>query len=302
MTQHADEKAVIADQQPVEESDQGYVILATAEGEKILVRDGDIVGRTAVGRELLGPFAEISRRHAQFICQEECWSIIDLNSSNGTFLDGHRLPAQQPTPFATGQRIDLTPALPLRVMIVKPELESAAEIEDPNRRTLTILFADVKGSVDFFQERGTLIAKNWIFRLFQMLTEIIEEHGGTHLKNIGDALLAIFEEPRSAAKAAVKMQRVVWAHNQIADPADHYFLRIGMSMGSVLFENNDVFGNAVNIASRVQDLAPPERIYITDALRQHLAPVDHPHLRSIGHIQLKGVKATTEVFEILPAR
>ncbi len=302
MSEYPEDKTLVAPLR--EQKEEGVVILETADGKHFSVRDGDVAGRAEIGRDVLEPYVEVSRRQAQFLCRGEHWFVIDLKSSNGTFIDGQKIAPNRPTPFADGQRIGFSAVLGLTARIVKPapvKTTIVTEPVDPNRRTLVILFADVKGSVDFFQERGTIIGKNWIFKLFRMLTAIIEEHGGTHLKDIGDAMLAIFDDPHPAAMAAVKMQQVIREYNLAADASERYYLRIGMNMGSVLFENNDIFGNAVNIASRVQDIAPPERIYITGTLRQNLGQADQLQVRPVGRKQLKGVKSTTEIFEILPA-
>lgn len=278
------------------------LVLSLPDGSSFSVTDGDVVGRAGIGRDQLSAFTEVSRRHARFLTQDGRWFIVDLGAVNGTFLEGEKLPAQQPIPLDHGQTVGLSRGVCLTTAIEKTQLQQTTTTEepvDPNRRTLVILFADIKGSVDFFQEHGTVVARNWIFKLFGMLTKIIEENGGTHLKNIGDAILAVFSDPHAAALAAIKMQRVVRAHNLLVDATDHYFLRIGMNKGSVLFENNDVFGNAVNIASRVQDLAPPECIYITATLHDKLTTDSQITMRPIGRKELKGVKKPTDIYEIL---
>lgn len=298
-----DDKTILAPLlQPTMVGGQSSLTLAACDGRCFSVRDSEVVGRSQIGQEVLEPHVEVSRRHAQFFFRENGWFVVDLNSSNGTFLDGQKIPPKQPTRFTDGQQIGLSRILGFTVKIIQPTATTPdiTEPDHPNRRNLIMLFADIKGSVDFFQEQGTVVAKNWIAKLFRMLTEIITEHGGSHLKDIGDALLAIFDEPQAAVLAAVKMQSIIREHNRGADPSEHYFLRIGMNMGSVLFENNDVFGNAVNIASRVQNLAPPERIYITETLCRKLEKSHQFQLRRVGAKALKGVKTTTEIYEIVP--
>ncbi len=66
-------------------------------------------------------------------------------------------------------------------------------------------------------------------------------------------------------------------------------------------ENRDVFGNAVNIASRVQAVAPPEHIYITQRLYDEVKGDKEMQFRFIGHEQLKGVKDKTPIYEIVCA-
>lgn len=279
-----------------------WILLTTAEGASFAVRDNDIVGRTGVGHELLNPHEEISRKHAQFVRKRDEWFIIDLSSSNGTFLDGRKISPKILTPIRNGQQLGFSPVLSVTVQFEgqQPAPATVADIEgDENRQTLVILFADIKGSVDFFQEMGTLVARNWILKLFRMLTSIIAIHEGKHLKNIGDAILAVFPDPCEAAKAAREMQSIIHEYNKSVDSSQAYSIRIGLNLGSVLFENNDIFGNAVNIASRVQDLTPPGRIFIT---RELFEAINHdPDIVTafIGDEVLKGVRHPTGIYEII---
>ena len=283
------------------------ITLASSEGRTVSVRNGDVVGRTAVGREVLEVHEEVSRHHAQFVLSAGAWFIVDLCSSNGTFLEGERIPPQQRIRIRNGQRVMLSPVFQAALQIREsPEEESRPASEhaeaggrDSSRKTVVILFADLKGSVDFFQERGTIVARNWIMKLYRMLSLIINRRRGMHIKNIGDAILAAFDDPHEAAKAAVEMQADLRAHNRTADEAGQYLLRIGMNMGPVLFEDHDIFGNAVNIASRVQALAPPERIFITARLYEAIREDRDVQCCFVGLEQLKGVKEKTGIYEIL---
>jgi class 3 adenylate cyclase len=289
-------------------SHEGGVTLASLDGRIIEVRDGDVVGRTAVGREVLDIHEEISRRHAQFVKDEGAWFVVDLNSSNGTFLEGEQIPSRERVPIRNGQHLMISPVFQATVWIAETEKEKMvlpSRNEEPehmqnHRQTMVILFADLKGSVDFFQEKGTIVARNWIVNLYRMLSSIISSHRGTHLKNIGDAILAVFDDPHEAAKAALKMQADLREHNRSADEtAGRYYIRIGMNMGTVLFEDHDVFGNSVNIASRVQAIAPPEHIFITEHLYEVIKDDKDIQFRFVGHEQLKGVKDKTGIYEII---
>jgi class 3 adenylate cyclase len=286
---------------------EGLLILASPDGRTIEVRDGDVVGRTVVGKEVLDIHEEISRRHAQFVRNEGTWFVIDLHSSNGTFLDGKRITPQERIPLRNGQQISMSPVFMATVRMKETAIEEVAlpshhdgaEQKQPSRKTMIILFADLKGSVDFFQEKGTIVAQKWILNLYRLLASIISTHRGEHLKNIGDAILAVFDDPHEAARAALEMQADMRRHNSKADKTGEYYLRIGMNMGTVILENRDVFGNAVNIASRVQAVAPPEHIYITQRLYDEVKDDKDMQFRFISHEQLKGVKDKTPIYEIV---
>ncbi len=286
-------------------SKEDLLILSSADGRAIEVRDGDVVGRTVVGKEMLDIHEEVSRRHAQFIRKQGTWFVIDLNSSNGTFIDGKRLIANERIPLRNGQQIRISPVFLATVTLKDGAIKElagrpvdAGPEAQHGRRTMIILFGDLKGSVDFFQEKGTIVAQKWILNLYRLLASIINAHHGEHLKNIGDAILAVFDDPHEAVKAALEMQADLLRHNTRGEDVGQYHLRIGMNMGTVILENHDVFGNAVNIASRVQAIAPPDHIYITQRLYDEIKSDQKIRFRFIGDEQLKGVKEKTPVYEI----
>lgn len=287
-------------------ADEPYLVLTTVDGASCVVKNGDIVGRTAVGHEFLGNFPQISRHQVKFVHKYQQWFVVDLNSRNGTFLDDLKLFQQVLTPVRNGERLHFSSVCTCFVSIQTspPLIANAHEDEksDDERKTLVVLFADIKGSVDFFQEMGTIIAHDWIYKLFRMLTAIIQQHQGVHIKNIGDAILTVFADPAGAVRAATKMQSAIADHNRCVDFSQAYSLRIGMNIGRVLYTDNDIFGNAVNIASRVQDMTPPGCIYITGEL--WLAVCQHADIttRFIGNQVLKGVRNTMAIHEVVLAR
>ena len=279
--------------------------LISPDGRAIEVRDGDVVGRTAVGKEVLDIHEEISRRHVQFVRSEGLWFVTDLGSSNGTFLDGNRISPRERVRLRNGQKISISPVFQAAVRMKEtgevslPSQDEGDERGQPNRKMMVVLFADLKGSVDFFQEKGTIVAQKWIVNLYRLLSSIVHAHHGEHIKNIGDAILAVFDDPHEAAKAALEMQTDIRRHNSKADNMGQYYLRIGMNMGNVLVENRDVFGNAVNIAARVQAVAPPEHIYVTQRLYDEVKGDQGIEFRLISNEQLKGVREKTTLYEIM---
>lgn len=283
-----------------ERGNTDVIRLVCPDGRIVEISNGDVVGRNAAGKEVFEKQEEISRRHAQFFKKEGRWFIVDLNSSNGTFLEGKKIQPKEMVPIGNGETLKFSPAF--QVVADIPDTEEGKTACIPlgadGRRTMVVLFADLKGSVDFFQEKGTIVARNWIVNLYRMLSSIISAHKGKHLKNIGDAILAVFDDPCEAARAAVEMQGDLKKHNDGAGEADRYYLRIGMNIGNVLFENNDVFGNAVNIASRVQAIAPPERIFITSQLFSLIKDEEGMQFGFIGDKQLKGVRELTGIYEV----
>jgi class 3 adenylate cyclase len=280
-------------------------LLRTPDGGEHRVAPGDVVGRDMEG----GIFADvetISRRHAEFLFKGGAWFLQDLGSANGTYLEGVKLPPRTPVPLRAGQTIHLSPGFEAAVEAVPspPETPPCAA-DDDGREQAFVMFVDLKGSTEYFQDMGTIVASKWILNFYNMLSAIVAKHEGRHIKNIGDAILAVFKDPVKSVRAALAMQRTIANHNATTDAANHYCLRIAINGGKVLFENNDVFGNAVNIASRLQNATPSGSIYMTDSLRAVIGeavesgalPVEVLHVRDE---RFRGVRGETGVYEIVP--
>lgn len=70
-----------------------YLILKTHAGIDIKVKDGDMIGRDAVGQEILSAFKTVSREHVKITCEDGKWFMEDLDSTNGTYINGNRIPS-----------------------------------------------------------------------------------------------------------------------------------------------------------------------------------------------------------------
>lgn len=130
-------------------------------------------------------------------------------------------------------------------------------------RKVAVVFSDIVGSTRFFEEFGDVAGLVYVHTCIDMLSPIAEKHGGTICKTIGDALMTYFEDPVSAVRAGVEMQRTLEAYNSHQQEQERIHIRIGMNYGPGMIKDKDVFGDAVNVAARVQTLAKPDCIYVS---------------------------------------
>src|SRR5215813_14039395 len=134
------------------------------------------------------------------------------------------------------------------------------------RKAMTILFSDIKGSTQFAEKRGDVEYMAMIDRHNRILFPVIEAEGGLIVKTIGDAILAKFDDPASAVKAAAEMQRALAKDGEGREAIDQICIRIGLHQGMGLVKDNDVFGDVVNAASHVEHQAQAGQVLITDTL------------------------------------
>ena len=159
--------------------------------------------------------------------------------------------------------------------------------------SLTFLFTDLKGSTELYERVGDLVAYDMVRAHFRVLNEIVAAEAGAVVKTIGDAVMATFPTPSRAVAAALRMRRAMAELNQDLQ------LKIGIHEGPCLAvslnERQDYFGQTVNIASRVQNLATSQSIYVTGAVVENadasrlletsgIRPIAQDHaLRGIAH-------------------
>ncbi|MEO7394442.1 MAG: adenylate/guanylate cyclase domain-containing protein, partial [Chitinophagaceae bacterium] len=162
-----------------------------------------------------------------------------------------------------------------------------------SRQLAAIMFTDIVGYTAMMgnneQKAFELLRKNR-----EIQKPIIEEFGGQWIKELGDGVMASFSAASNAVYAAVKIQEACF-HSKAFE------LRIGIHQGEVVFENGDVFGDAVNIASRLQALAPPAGIYVSESVHRNIANKNDIRSEFLRIENLKNVKEPIQVYKIFSA-
>ncbi|MGB5007148.1 MAG: adenylate/guanylate cyclase domain-containing protein [Ferruginibacter sp.] len=162
-----------------------------------------------------------------------------------------------------------------------------------SRQLAAIMFTDIVGYTALMgnneQKAFELLRKNR-----EIQKPIIEEFGGRWIKELGDGVMASFPAVSNAVYAAIKIQEA--CHHDGA-----FELRIGIHQGEVVFENDDIFGDPVNIASRLQSLAPPAGIYVSESVQRDLRNKNEIRSEFVREETLKNVKEPIRVYKIFSA-
>lgn len=172
-------------------------------------------------------------------------------------------------------------------------------------KDIALLFTDLKGSTALYDRIGDLNAFALVQQHFEQLQGVTTRHHGAIIKTIGDAIMAAFLDPADAVEAAIDMRREIAAFNQ-RQPDKALILKIGVHKGAAiavtLNERLDYFGQTVNIAARVQNLADSDEIFVSRdvydsaKVQEKLAPFAvEPR-----DAQLRGVAQNVEVFCVAP--
>lgn len=139
-------------------------------------------------------------------------------------------------------------------------------------KRLALLFSDLQGSTALYERIGDLAAFDLVRRHFGELREVIVANRGALVKTIGDAVMASFIDPVDALQAALAIRRRIEVLNEGAESSQLVLkmgLHYGASLAVTLNDRLDYFGQTVNIAARVQGLAGPDEIVVTEDVLAH---------------------------------
>jgi len=151
----------------------------------------------------------------------------------------------------------------------------------------TVVFADLTGSTRVFEAMGNARATETVTRLTQWIGGVCESHGGRVVKSLGDGVFAVFGNGITATRAVVEMQRNHQKRLQTWPAPLRMELQIGVASGEIVEVDGDCYGDAVNLASRLSDLAGPGQIWATESVIAQLHEGEVRH-RSLGPINIRG--------------
>lgn len=164
------------------------------------------------------------------------------------------------------------------------------------RRLAAIMITDIVGYSAIMQRDETL-ALDLLEQHRTLLRRYFSAHNGHEIKTIGDAFLVEFHSALEAACCAVDAQTALKEYNDASAPERRLHIRIGIHVGEVLHRQGDVFGDAVNIAARLEPLAGADGICISEPVFAQIRNLDFP-IVSLGRQALKNIGEPLEIFKI----
>ena len=173
-------------------------------------------------------------------------------------------------------------------------------ISDSTRSTSAILFADIAG-YSRLMGRDEEQTSQRVIRAFRLIRSLICDYGGEVRQIVGDGVFALFKSATSAVEFAIRMQSefrndIVW--NSESDPIA---FRIGINLGEVREVEVGLHGQSINVAARIQSLAEPGGICISDVVRKFVGDKKDIAFHSLGYPKLKNIDEEVEVFAITEA-
>jgi len=165
-------------------------------------------------------------------------------------------------------------------------------------KVLSIMFTDIKG----FTERTSSTSREALVGLLKkhdsLLIPVINKFNGTVIKTIGDAFLVTFDSPTNAVLCGVMIQQNLRDYNGGREEAEKIFIRVSINMGEVEIRDGDVFGEAVNIAARLEGVTEASEIYFTESVYLAMNKAEVPS-SEVGSFRLKGIPEAIKVYRVI---
>lgn len=166
------------------------------------------------------------------------------------------------------------------------------------RKLATILATDCVGfSMHMEEQEEKTLASLKACR--DIIDPIIEQFSGRIFHTAGDSVIAEFQSPVECANAAIEFQNAILARNKKIEVDPKLLWRVGIHLDDIIIEGDNVYGNGVNIAARLEGQCPVSEILISDIVRQQINKKIDEKIYPLGKIELKNISEAFEVFSIL---
>jgi len=163
----------------------------------------------------------------------------------------------------------------------------------------TVVFADLVGSTGIFERLGDETAGHFVTQLTPALSKTFEQHNGRVVKLLGDGIFTVFQSESDAVTSCIEIQkRLKETPVYPGGSGNPVQMQMGVESGEVVEIQGDCYGDAVNSAARLADLAGADQILTTSRVRDALPAVQGEQLRSLGPMYLRGKQEVTEVFRV----
>ena len=169
-----------------------------------------------------------------------------------------------------------------------------------SRREVTILFTDIEYSTYLWDIRGDVEGRLMVDKHNRLLFPIVKAYRGRVIKPIGDAIMASFKHPEDAVRAAIGIQQAL---DRARRKDDNFYIkvRIGIHTGMAIVEQDDVFGDVVNVASRVVGEAAGGHALVTAAVRDRAGALPGVAYGEVRAAVFKGIEEPVALCEVTRA-
>lgn len=202
-------------------------------------------------------------------------------------------------PFADKQIDEIDTIKETQMDLSKAQDKEKFQFERENTKELTILFIDITGYTKKSSTMELMEIMNYLKNYEEIAIPLFKAHFGTVVKKMGDGLMLSFPLAIYGCLAAIRLQEKLKNYNQFKPDKEKIICRVGLNTGSVAVHGEDLFGDTVNVASRMETKATPGGVLVSDATFQHIK--DYITYEDMGGIQVKGKDHPIHSYSLLAA-
>lgn len=163
-----------------------------------------------------------------------------------------------------------------------------------------VTFVDLSGSTTIFEDIGDEKATELVRKVTNDIATHLSDRGGQVVKFLGDGVMILFDTAEQAINACMLLGEVLVEAEELVPQnllgTDRISVRVGVDYGSIVEFENDVYGDVVNVASRILSLAEPHELMMTVAVYEHLSMHLQANSRRLGRVFLRGKSQPQEIY------
>lgn len=164
-------------------------------------------------------------------------------------------------------------------------------------KVVSVMFTDLKDSTVIAEAEGDFSSRALLKHMIDITVPLIKQHNGTLVKTMGDGTMSYFPTPQEAVRAAAEIQKGIDAFNFTKTLKTPILMRIGIHTGIGIVEENDIFGDVVNVAARFETAANPGEICISEETFNGLSDKAEIYCRYVKEVQLKGITEPMKLYK-----
>ena len=167
------------------------------------------------------------------------------------------------------------------------------------RRLAALMMADVAGYTRLMSSDEDATMEAWWSHRREVIDPLVTGHGGTIVKHTGDGFLAEFSSVLEAANCAVAVQTEMAVRNEGIAAERRMDFRIGINLGDIMADHEDIYGDGVNIAARLEALAEPGGICVSGSVYEQIRSKPNFNCQSMGEQQVKNIAEPVRTYRLV---
>jgi class 3 adenylate cyclase len=257
--------------------------------------------RTTIGRgsdcDIRISHPTVSRVHAELSWTAGALLLTHLSPVNPTFVNG--APVAEPRYLRAGDIIEIADGVALRVELFGSGDDSPTEPRGRDvRRMYAVISADVFGYSRLVEQDDVETARR-LEACFKIIRDRTEGADGRVVQVAGDGILLLFSSAGSAVQSAIAWQSDISSRNEALPGSRRMEFRVGINSGDILITPaGTMLGDAINIAARVQSIAPPGGIFVTGVVRDQLQGRVDLRFEYIRTDELKNLSREIRIYRV----